>query len=244
MEALDTVLPKLGWVTISERKTGAIKLTKLGPAEEPRNLRKTKNEVGRGWGAVPLIDMLKEAVLRTGFLNAVTSAAGTSSLKPEILAERLMLAIYGYGTNTGIRAVASGGHAHSEDDIRYVRRRYLTPQIATGIANATFTARDVETVGRGDDHRHLRLHARARLRPEHLHRVALPLRRPRHPHLLAHRARVHGRALPAAARLGFRGARDDRGRGPARHHHERRGQPRRLPRPDRNRVRHGQALGL
>ncbi|NUP03671.1 MAG: Tn3 family transposase [Nonomuraea sp.] len=149
LEALGTVLPKLGWVTISERKTDAIKLTKLGPAEEPRHLRKTKNEVGRRWGAVPLIDMLKEAVLRTGCLNSVTSVAGTSSLKPEVLAERLMLAIYGYGTNTGIRAVASGGHAHSEDDIRYVRRRYLTPQIAADIANATFTARDVELWGEG-----------------------------------------------------------------------------------------------
>jgi hypothetical protein len=105
------------------------------------------------WGSVPLIDMLKEAVLRTGCLNAVTSVVGSSSLKPEVLAERLMLAIFGYGTNTGIRAVASGGHAHSEDDIRYVRRRYLTPQIATdiaiAIANATFTARDVELWGEG-----------------------------------------------------------------------------------------------
>ncbi|MBB5782019.1 hypothetical protein HD596_008775 [Nonomuraea jabiensis] len=134
LEALDTALPKLDWLAISERKSGAIKLTKLGPADEPRNLRRIKNEVGRRWGSVPLIDMLKEAVLRTGCLKAVTSVAGTSSLKPEVLAERLMLAIFGYGTNTGIRAVASGGHAHSEDDIRYVRRRYLTPQVATDIA--------------------------------------------------------------------------------------------------------------
>ncbi|MFI7455665.1 hypothetical protein ACIBQX_49985 [Nonomuraea sp. NPDC049714] len=82
LEALDTALPKLDWVTISERKSGAIKLTKIGPADEPRNLRRIKNEVGRRWGSVPLIDMLKEAVLRTGCLKAVTSVAGTSSLKP------------------------------------------------------------------------------------------------------------------------------------------------------------------
>ncbi|MFB9681716.1 Tn3 family transposase [Streptosporangium vulgare] len=153
LEALDAALPKLDWVEIAERKAGAIKLTKIGPVEEPRNLRKIKNEVSRRWGSVPLIDMLKEAVLRTGCLNAVTSVAGNSSLKPEILAERLMLAIFGYGTNTGIRAVASGGHAHSEDDIRYVRRRYLTPQIATdiaiAIANATFAARDASLWGEG-----------------------------------------------------------------------------------------------
>lgn len=151
LEALDTALPTLDWLEIKERKSGAIKLTKIGPAEEPKNLRKIKNEVSRRWGAVPLIDMLKEAVLRTGCLNAVTSVAGSSTLKPEVLAERLMLAIFGYGTNTGIRAVASGGHAHTEDDIRYVRRRYLTPQIAQdiaiAIANATFTARDTELWG-------------------------------------------------------------------------------------------------
>ncbi len=62
-----------------------------------------------------------------------------------MLAERLLLAIYDYGTNTGIRAVASGEHEHTEDEIRYARRRYLTPesarQIAIEIANATFAAR-------------------------------------------------------------------------------------------------------
>jgi hypothetical protein len=52
-------------------------------------------------GSVSLIDMLKEAVLRTGCLNAVTSVADSSSLKPEVLAERLMLAIFGYGPTPG-----------------------------------------------------------------------------------------------------------------------------------------------
>jgi len=45
-------------------------------------------------------------------------------------AERLMLAIYGYGTNTGIRAVIPGDGAHTGEDVRYVRRRYLTPAVA------------------------------------------------------------------------------------------------------------------
>jgi hypothetical protein len=67
-------------------------------------------------------------------------------MKPDVLAERLMLAIYGYGTNTGIRAVIPAGGAHTEEDVRYVRRRYLSPAVAqalaVGIANATFAARD------------------------------------------------------------------------------------------------------
>ena len=75
------------------------------------------------------------------------------SIPPGVPAERLLLAIYAYGTNTGIKAVAAGGHGHSEDDIRYVRRRYLTVEaaraIAIGIANATFAARSAELWGTG-----------------------------------------------------------------------------------------------
>jgi TnpA family transposase len=90
--------------------------------------------------------MLKEAVLRTGCLTGVTAAAGRGDLAPEVLAERLLLAIYAYGTNTGIRAIAgNAAHGHSEDEIRYVRRRYLTAEVARAIAveiaTATFAAR-------------------------------------------------------------------------------------------------------
>lgn len=43
---------------------------------------------------MPLIDMLKEAVLRTGCLRAVTSVADRGNLSEEVLAERLLLSIY------------------------------------------------------------------------------------------------------------------------------------------------------
>lgn len=121
---------------------------------EPRNLRRIKDEVRRRWGTVALIDILKEAVLRTGCLNQVSAVAGSGTLPVEVLSERLMLAIYAYGTNTGIRSVAAGGgHGHSEDEIRYVRRRYLTRDtaaaVAIGIANATFAARQQAVWGEG-----------------------------------------------------------------------------------------------
>ena len=149
---LDDALPRLDWLDIAERRAGAIRLTPLDAAPEPRNLRRIKNEVGRRWTAVPLIDVLKEAVLRTGCLREVTSVAGSGHLVPEELAERLMLAIYAYGTNCGIRSVASA-EGHGEEEIRYVRRRYLTPEaartVAIAIADATFAARDRGLWGEG-----------------------------------------------------------------------------------------------
>lgn len=153
LAGLDTALPGLEWVDIRERVQGAIRLTPIEAAPEPRNLRRIKAEVTRRWTAVPLIDVLKEAVLRTGCLDVVASVAGGSLLPAEVLAERLMLAIYAYGTNTGIRAVTSGTRGHSEEDIRYVRRRYLTPaaarMVAIAIADSTFAVRDHALWGSG-----------------------------------------------------------------------------------------------
>jgi hypothetical protein len=49
--------------------------------------------------------------------------------------------------------VASGGHGHTEDELRYVRRRYLSAEaaraIAVQIANATFAACSAELWGQG-----------------------------------------------------------------------------------------------
>jgi hypothetical protein len=59
---------QLGWVEFRDRsKQGAIKLTPLDAAPEPKNLRALKSEIRTRRGTVPLIDMLKEAVLRTGW---------------------------------------------------------------------------------------------------------------------------------------------------------------------------------
>ena len=153
LDALHDALPRLDWLQIAERREGNIKLTPLDAAPEPRNLRLLKKEIAARWGTVPLIDMLKEAVLRTGCLTAATSAAARGDLDPNVLAQRLLLAVYAYGTNTGIRAVAAGEHGHSEDDIRYVRRRYLSPEtaraMAVEIANATFAARHQAIWGTG-----------------------------------------------------------------------------------------------
>ena len=99
------------------------------------------------------MDMLTETCLRTGCLSAFTPAGPQNHLDPQALFERLLLLIYAYGTGTGIRAAAAGDHPHTEDDLRYARRRYLTVeacrQAARIIANATFAARQAALWGEG-----------------------------------------------------------------------------------------------
>jgi TnpA family transposase len=144
----------LTWLKIAERRNaGAIQLTPLDAAPEPRNLRRLKAAIRDRWGVVPLMDMLTETALRTGGLNVFTPAGAQNHLDAQVLFERLLLLIYAYGTGTGIRAVAAGDHPHTEDDLRYARRRYLTVEacreVARIIANATFAVRQTALWGEG-----------------------------------------------------------------------------------------------
>jgi hypothetical protein len=74
LAGLDDALPDLDWVDITERPAGAMRLTPLEAAPEPRNLRRVKNEVARRWAAVPLIDVLKKNVTEVIISEARGSA--------------------------------------------------------------------------------------------------------------------------------------------------------------------------
>ena len=145
LAALDDALP-LPWLEVKPRpgNQGAIRLTPLDALPEPAGLGQLKKVITRQWGTVPLIDVLKEAVLRSACPSTISSIAGRDAVGGQLL-ERLLLVLYAYGTNAGIRAVAAGEHGHREEELYYVRRRYLTPDLvralAIDIANATFAAR-------------------------------------------------------------------------------------------------------
>jgi TnpA family transposase len=152
--ALVDVMP-LPWLEIRARtgNQGAIRLTPLEALAEPVNLGRLKKAIIGRWGTVPLIDMLKEAVLRSNCRATIAALLGRGEQISEALLERLLLVVYAYGTNTGIRSVAAGDHGHSEADLYYLRRRYLTADLvralAIDIANATFTARRQAIWGAG-----------------------------------------------------------------------------------------------
>ena len=199
----DDALPRWrGW-TISDRASrGRSSCTGFDAAPEPRNLRRLKNDVRTRWGTVPLIDMLKEAVLRTGCLTGGhLGRPAAADLPPRCSPSGCCWPSTPTAPTPGSARSPAADHGHGEDDMRYVRRRYLTAEVARAIAieiaNATFAARAHDRVGRRVDRRGHRLHPLRRVRPEHLHRVALPLRRPRRADLLARRAQVAWRSTPS-----------------------------------------------
>jgi TnpA family transposase len=142
---LDRGLPKNPDVKILQKRRGWIALSPLTAVPEPVNLSRLKSEILRRWPMTSLLDMLKETDLRLGFSKAFKSATGRESLDPATLQKRLLLCLYGLGTNTGLKRVSSGAGTESYPDLLYVRRRFIRKEsfreaIAT-VVNGVFQAR-------------------------------------------------------------------------------------------------------
>jgi TnpA family transposase len=92
-----------------------------------------------------LLDVLKETDLRVGFTDAFKTLASREVLSREQLQERLLLCLYGLGTNAGLKRMAASNHAVSYTDLLYVRRRFVEKsalhEAVRRVVNATLAAR-------------------------------------------------------------------------------------------------------
>jgi hypothetical protein len=113
---------------ISRNGKSWIKVSPLDPQPEPRNLASIKAEVGNRWSQVYLLDILKEADLRIGFTNLFKSPTSHEILSSETLQVRLLLCLYGLGTNAWIKRVASGAQINYRDLLYVLRRLYYSTE--------------------------------------------------------------------------------------------------------------------
>lgn len=138
-------------VRILPKGNGWIELTPLSAQPEPPTLPRLKRELEQRWPSTRLLDMLKEAALRTGFLEGFKSLIEREHLDPETLQHRLLLVLYGLGTNTGLKHLSGGQAEVSYKDLLYVRRRFITRDYLRSaiqaVVNATFAVRQTEIWG-------------------------------------------------------------------------------------------------
>ena len=112
------------YVTVSP--SGRIGVKKLDKKKPTANLTYLHNHVKQAWGLVSLLDVLKEVDLRVDFTQHFKSLTGESRLSPAVLQRRLLLCLYGLGTNTGLSRVWIGNPDVSESNLKYVRRRFIS----------------------------------------------------------------------------------------------------------------------
>lgn len=150
---LNTSIPYNPKVSIKDRKKrGAIKITPFDPQPEPHHLELLKMEIARRWPNLQLIDVLKEADFRTGFTKRFESVASRETLNEPVLKKRLLLNIYGIGSNTGLKRVSGFGEGQELiETLRYVKRRFINCQnirfAIQDLVNAIHKLRDPKTWG-------------------------------------------------------------------------------------------------
>lgn len=155
LRSLDGALPRIRDQVrlLPNRKKKPISITPLAAQPEPRNLLSLKREVGTRWPNTALLDMLKETALRTGFPDLLTSAASRERLPRDVLHRRLILCLYGLGTNTGFKRLPSADPGTTDSDLRYARSRYIHKEhlrnAIAHVANAIFEIRRAEIWGEG-----------------------------------------------------------------------------------------------
>lgn len=138
---------------MTEKNSGAFIVTPLEAQAEPAHLSSVKGEVGRRYGVNLLLDFLKETDLRTGFTDLLRSVMTREILDRSEIQKRLLLCLFGLGTNTGLKRVAAGDEHLTYADLRYVRRRFITREglraANAHVVNAILAARRDDVWGEG-----------------------------------------------------------------------------------------------
>jgi len=156
---------------LTKGTTGGVKITTkkgepwisvppVAKQPEPENLAALKAEIGRRWGVIDLLNLLKDVDHITHYTADFTSVASRTVTDTAVLQRRLLLCLYGLGTNVGIKRVADGvaaapdaDDADTEAALPRTRRMFinwnnLRVAIRT-IVNKTLEARDTSPWGPG-----------------------------------------------------------------------------------------------
>ncbi len=151
LQTLNDTLPTNPAVAILPKSGGWIRVSPLLKQEEPANLRYLKHEIRQRWWMTSLLDMVKEVDFRVGFSDSFPSLTGQERLPRAELQKRLLLCLFGLGTNTGLTSVSMGPHAVSYANLQYVRRRFVTKealrQAISRVIDATLAIRQPEIWG-------------------------------------------------------------------------------------------------
>jgi len=154
LETFNKDLPRCQTVWIVEHGSKArIHLSKIEPLPEPVNLSDLKTEIARRWPMTSLLDVLKETDIRVGFTDHLKSVAHREFIEKNVLQKRLLLSLYGLGTNTGLKRLSASDPGITYKDLLYVRRKFIWKDplrsAIAAVANTIFRARIPEIWGEG-----------------------------------------------------------------------------------------------
>lgn len=155
LESLNKNISKNDKVNITTRNNKPwIRITPLEAQKDPENLISLKQEILKNWSMVSLLDIFKETDLRIGFTQNFKTIGEREIIKKHILQKRLLLCLYGLGTNTGLKRISLGTQYGEEyKDLLYVLKKFINKEnlrsaIAT-VVNAILDSKIQDIWGEG-----------------------------------------------------------------------------------------------
>jgi hypothetical protein len=126
LKLLNETIPYNKKVKIVNQDGGHIKISPYDPQAEPVNIEKLHQAIKKEYGTINLIDILKESDLQIELTNLIHTVASRENIPRDVLQFRILLCLYGIGTNTGLKCVSSANESVTYDDLKYVKRRFIT----------------------------------------------------------------------------------------------------------------------
>lgn len=153
LNQLNEFMPHNKKVRIVDRGNKNISLSPLEPQTEPMNLSKLKGDILSHWPSTSLLDVLKEADLRVGFTDCFQSIRAREVISRDLIQQRLLLCLFGMGTNTGLKRISACKHGATYKELLHIRRRFIEKNSLRAaiakIVNAIFKIRNSEIWGEG-----------------------------------------------------------------------------------------------
>lgn len=150
LRMLNENLPSNKYVRLRQSGVKNIVLSPSDPLMDPPNISALKGEVQSKWPMTSLLDILREADSWSSFTKSFKSVRTSERLSPEQLRKRLLLVLYGLGTNMGLNRLASGNQV-SYKELRHVKNAYIHKdslrRAIREVANGTFLVKDTKLWG-------------------------------------------------------------------------------------------------
>ncbi len=126
LSKLNSTIPQNQFVHILKKPKWHIRVAKIKEQDPPKQLELIKEEVFKRWPSTSLLDVLKEVDLFVNFTDNFVASGPKTVLDKETIRKRLLLAILGYGTNTGLKSMSNGEISYQ--DLQYIKLRYFDPE--------------------------------------------------------------------------------------------------------------------
>jgi TnpA family transposase len=150
---LNKEMPRNPGVRLDPRRHYPIVVSPLEPQPVPSNLEALKGELDRRWPMTGLLDILKETDLRVNLTDAFSTAARREAIDRDEVRRRLLLCLYGLGTNAGLNRLAVGRHGFTYKELLHTRRHYIDAEALRDatrrVVNATLAVRHPRVWGEG-----------------------------------------------------------------------------------------------